>query len=83
MNHTWKKLALFAGGVLFGTAGIDILKSRENRVGPNLGPQASDLHRNYHPRPSGGPSRPPSGATCRQASPAPHKNPFIFSGLTS
>ena len=29
MNHTWKKLALFAGGVLFGTAGIDILKSRD------------------------------------------------------
>lgn len=29
MNHTWKKLALFAGGVFFGTAGIDILKSRD------------------------------------------------------
>ena len=29
MDHTWKKLALFAGGVLFGTAGIDILKSRD------------------------------------------------------
>ena len=29
MNIHWKKLALFAGGVLFGTAGIDILKSRD------------------------------------------------------
>ena len=29
MNHTWKKLALFAGGVLFGTAGIKLLSSKD------------------------------------------------------
>ena len=29
MNPIWKKIGLFAGGVLFGTAGIKILSSRD------------------------------------------------------
>ena len=28
----WKKLAAFAGGVLFGTAGISILKSQDDEA---------------------------------------------------
>ncbi|MCD7982025.1 MAG: DUF6110 family protein [Clostridiales bacterium] len=29
MNSVWKKIGLFAGGVLFGTAGIKLLSSRD------------------------------------------------------
>lgn len=29
MNLDWKKLGLFAGGVLFGTAGVSVLSSKD------------------------------------------------------
>ena len=39
MNIDWKKVGLFAGGVLFGTAGVKVLASKDAKKRMSAAPQ--------------------------------------------